>query len=129
MNTTLRGVKITIRNREPISLDYINIRGNTIRFYILPDSLPLDTLLIDDAQNQKARIGIQLQEPEALLLEEVEVAVEEGVDAEEDEGFMSILHKKQRTYVLLSIILFISYLLMILLIYSKREKYLNNNCH
>jgi hypothetical protein len=38
-------------------------------------------------QNQKARIGIQLQEPEALLLEEVEVAVEEFVDAEEDEGF------------------------------------------
>lgn len=39
---------MTIRNREPISLEYINIRGNNIRYYILPDSLPLDTLLIDD---------------------------------------------------------------------------------
>ena len=55
MNTTLRGVKMTIRNREPISLDYINIRGNTIRFYILPDSLPLDTLLIDDAPKPKGK--------------------------------------------------------------------------
>lgn len=48
MNTTLRGVKMTIKNREPISLEYINIRGNNIRYYILPESLPLDTLLIDD---------------------------------------------------------------------------------
>jgi small nuclear ribonucleoprotein D1 len=39
---------MTIRDREPLSLEYINIRGNNIRYYILPDSLPLDTLLIDD---------------------------------------------------------------------------------
>uniref|UniRef100_A0A060THE7 Small nuclear ribonucleoprotein Sm D1 n=1 Tax=Blastobotrys adeninivorans TaxID=409370 RepID=A0A060THE7_BLAAD len=55
MNTTLRGVKMTIRNRDPISLDFINVRGNNIRYYILPDSLPLDTLLIDDAPKPKGR--------------------------------------------------------------------------
>lgn len=53
MNTTLRGVKMTIRNREPISLEYINIRGNNIRYFILPESLPLDTLLIDDTPKPK----------------------------------------------------------------------------
>lgn len=46
---------MTIRNRDPISLDFINLRGNNIRYFILPDSLPLDTLLIDDAPKPKGR--------------------------------------------------------------------------
>ncbi|CAO3677708.1 unnamed protein product [Rhizopus microsporus] len=33
----------------------ISIRGNTIRCVILPDSLPLDTLLIDDAPKFKKK--------------------------------------------------------------------------
>ena len=53
MNTALRAVKMTPRGRDPMSLDTINIRGSTIRYYILPDSLPLDTLLIDDAPKPK----------------------------------------------------------------------------
>ena len=53
MNTALRTVKMTPRGQESISLDTINIRGSTIRYYILPDSLPLDTLLIDDAPKPK----------------------------------------------------------------------------
>jgi len=53
MNTALRTVKMTIKGREPISLDTINVRGSTIRYFILPDSLPLDTLLIDDAPKPK----------------------------------------------------------------------------
>jgi small nuclear ribonucleoprotein D1 len=53
MNTALRTVKMTIRNRDPISLDTINVRGSTIRYFLLPDSLPLDTLLIDDAPKPK----------------------------------------------------------------------------
>ncbi|KAA8910993.1 hypothetical protein TRICI_004004 [Trichomonascus ciferrii] len=55
MNTTLRNVKMTIKDRDPISLDHINIRGNNIRFYILPESLPLDTLLIDDTPKPKPK--------------------------------------------------------------------------
>ncbi|ODQ66624.1 Sm-like ribonucleo protein, partial [Nadsonia fulvescens var. elongata DSM 6958] len=55
MNTTLRNVKMTIKYRDPTSLDYINIRGNNIRYYVLPDSLPLDTLLIDDTPKLKDR--------------------------------------------------------------------------
>ncbi|KAI0997933.1 hypothetical protein K3495_g10256 [Podosphaera aphanis] len=53
MNTALRTVKMTQRGRDPVSLDTINLRGSTIRYYILPDSLPLDTLLIDDAPKPK----------------------------------------------------------------------------
>ncbi|KAK2832062.1 mRNA splicing protein smd1 [Arthroderma sp. PD_2] len=53
MNTALRTVKMTPKGREPISLDSINIRGSTIRYYILPDSLPLDTLLVDDQPKPK----------------------------------------------------------------------------
>lgn len=53
MNTSLRTVKMTFKGRDPISLDTINIRGSTIRYYILPDSLPLDTLLVDDAPKPK----------------------------------------------------------------------------
>lgn len=53
MNTALKAVKMTPKGRDPISLDTINLRGSTIRYYILPDSLPLDTLLIDDAPKPK----------------------------------------------------------------------------
>ncbi|KAG6035088.1 mRNA splicing protein smd1 [Claviceps sp. Clav32 group G5] len=53
MNTALRNVKMTAKGQEPIPLDTMNIRGSTIRYLILPDSLPLDTLLIDDAPKPK----------------------------------------------------------------------------
>ena len=49
MNTHLKAVKMTVKNKDPVQLDSLSIRGNNIRYYILPDSLPLDTLLIDDA--------------------------------------------------------------------------------
>ncbi|KAJ9157230.1 hypothetical protein NKR23_g174 [Pleurostoma richardsiae] len=53
MNTALRTVKMTPKGQDPISLDTMNIRGSTIRYFILPDSLPLDTLLIDDSVKPK----------------------------------------------------------------------------
>lgn len=55
MNTHLKAVKMTVKNRDPQQLDSLSIRGNNIRYFILPDSLPLDTLLIDDAPRAKAR--------------------------------------------------------------------------
>jgi len=48
MNTYLRNVKATIKGKNPVNHDFLSIRGNNIRYYILPDSLNLDTLLIDD---------------------------------------------------------------------------------
>jgi small nuclear ribonucleoprotein D1 len=55
MNTHLKMVKMTTRNSDPISLDSLSIRGNNIRYFVLPDSLPLDTLLVDDAPKPKNR--------------------------------------------------------------------------
>ena len=49
MNTHLKTVKLTLRNKNPVTLDHLSIRGNNIRYYILPDSLNLDTLLVEDA--------------------------------------------------------------------------------
>ncbi|KAF9478951.1 Sm-like ribonucleoprotein [Pholiota conissans] len=55
MNTYLKTVKMTTRNRDPVSLDTLSIRGNNVRYFILPDALPLDTLLVDDAPKPKGR--------------------------------------------------------------------------
>jgi len=55
MNTHLKAVKLTQKGREPVALDTLSIRGNNIRYYILPDSLPLDTLLVDDAPKGRGR--------------------------------------------------------------------------
>lgn len=55
MNTHLKSVKMTVKNKEPVQLDTLSIRGNNLRYFILPDSLPLDTLLIDDAPKPRGR--------------------------------------------------------------------------
>ncbi|XP_025154732.1 probable small nuclear ribonucleoprotein Sm D1 isoform X2 [Harpegnathos saltator] len=55
MNTHLKTVKMTIKNRDPVQLETLSLRGNNIRYYILPDSLPLETLLIDDTPKAKAK--------------------------------------------------------------------------
>jgi len=57
MNTHLKSVKMTIKNRDPVSLDQLSIRGNNIRYYILPDTLPLETLLIDDGPRKRKDMG------------------------------------------------------------------------
>ena len=36
------------KGKNPVTHEFLSIRGNNIRFYILPDSLNLDTLLVDD---------------------------------------------------------------------------------
>jgi small nuclear ribonucleoprotein D1 len=55
MNTHLKTVKLTAKNKEPVSLDTLSVRGSTVRYVILPDSLPLDTLLVDDSPKAKAK--------------------------------------------------------------------------
>ena len=61
MNTHLKAVKLTVKGREAVALDHLTIRGNNIRYFLLPESLPLETLLVDDApkvRNKKqARSG------------------------------------------------------------------------
>ncbi|OAF65741.1 hypothetical protein A3Q56_06542 [Intoshia linei] len=55
MNTHLKNVKLKSPNKDPMTLDSMSIRGNNIRCYILPDALPLDTLLIYDEPKIKQR--------------------------------------------------------------------------
>ncbi|CAO2593220.1 Small nuclear ribonucleoprotein Sm D1 [Lemmus lemmus] len=55
MNTHLKAVKMTLKNREPVQLETLSIRGNNIRYFILPDSLPLDTLLVDVEPKVKSK--------------------------------------------------------------------------
>jgi small nuclear ribonucleoprotein D1 len=55
MNTHLKTVKLTLRGKNPVTLDHLSIRGNNIRYYILPDSLNLDTLLVDDTPRVKVK--------------------------------------------------------------------------
>jgi small nuclear ribonucleoprotein D1 len=49
-NTHLKVVKNTVKTETPVKLDTLSIR-----YYILPDSLPLETLLIDDTPKAKAK--------------------------------------------------------------------------
>lgn len=55
MNTHMKAVKMLVKNRDPVQLETLSIRGNNIRYYILPDSLPLETLLVDDTPKAKAK--------------------------------------------------------------------------
>lgn len=55
MNTHLKTVKMTVKGRDPVTLDQLSIRGSNLRYYILPDSTPLDTLLIDDTPKVRSK--------------------------------------------------------------------------
>jgi len=90
MNTHLRKVKMTVKGRNPLALEHLSIRGNNIRFYILPDSLNLDTLLVDDRpkrmksqQLRQQAMLLVLQQQKATWEEEEEEAAE-GEEEEED---------------------------------------------
>jgi len=55
MNTHLKAVKLTLKNKNPVNLDTLSIRGNNIRYFILPDTLNLDTLLVADTPKAKKK--------------------------------------------------------------------------
>jgi len=57
MNINLKNVKMTVRNRNPVSLEFINIRGNNVRIVILPDNLNLDSLLTDSLVKPKNKVA------------------------------------------------------------------------
>ena len=57
MNTHLKNVKMTLKNRDPVNLEVLSIRGNNIRYYILPESLPLENLLIDEGPKRKPNMA------------------------------------------------------------------------
>jgi len=52
MNMHLKNVKFTSKGRQEKSLESMTIRGNNIRYVILPEQLALDNLLVDDTPKQ-----------------------------------------------------------------------------
>lgn len=52
MNTHLKQVKMTVKGKNPVNLDSLSIRGSNIRYYILPDSLNLDALLVEEKKKK-----------------------------------------------------------------------------
>lgn len=56
MNTHLKRVTLMPRGKNPMKIENMSVRGSTIRCYVLPDSLNLDTLLVDiDQPKQRAK--------------------------------------------------------------------------
>ncbi|CAM8895177.1 unnamed protein product [Rhodiola kirilowii] len=55
MNTHLKTVKLTLKGKNPVTLDQMSVRGSNIRYYILPDSLNLETLLVEEAPRVKPK--------------------------------------------------------------------------
>ena len=53
MNTHLKKVKFANNGATAQHLDSLSIRGNNIRFVILPDNLNLEQLLIDDTPKNR----------------------------------------------------------------------------
>ncbi|XP_039031325.1 uncharacterized protein LOC120165968 [Hibiscus syriacus] len=43
------------QGKNPVSLDHLSVRGNNIRYYILPDSLNLETLLVEEMPRVKPK--------------------------------------------------------------------------
>jgi len=48
MNLHMKNVKMTAKRKNPVMLELLTIRGNNVRYVILPESAPLDTYLVDD---------------------------------------------------------------------------------
>ncbi|ODV86888.1 hypothetical protein CANARDRAFT_218674, partial [[Candida] arabinofermentans NRRL YB-2248] len=55
MNINLQNVKMTVKGRNPMNLQFINIRGNQVRLVILPDEINLDNVLTDSMLKPKKK--------------------------------------------------------------------------
>lgn len=64
MNMNLKNVKMTVKNRNPTQLEYINIRGNQVRLVILPDELDVDRVLADSFTRPKRNPSTTAPEPD-----------------------------------------------------------------
>ena len=55
MNTHLKAVQLTIKGKDTMNMDHLTIRGNNIRYFILPETLHLESLLVEDAPKIRAK--------------------------------------------------------------------------
>ncbi|CAK9175830.1 unnamed protein product [Ilex paraguariensis] len=88
LNTHLKTVKLTLKGKNPVTLDHLSVRGNNIRQYILPDSLNLETLLVEET----LRVNPRSQLLEGLWVVGVAEVVEmDMVGADNYDAFIPIL--------------------------------------
>jgi hypothetical protein len=73
MNTHLKTVKLTLKGKNPVTLDHLSVRGNNIRYYILPDSLNLETLLVEETPRVKPKKPTTGLVPSAFVFDRVEL--------------------------------------------------------
>eukprot|EP00465_Bigelowiella_longifila_P010045 CAMPEP_0185254738 /NCGR_PEP_ID=MMETSP1359-20130426/3655_1 /TAXON_ID=552665 /ORGANISM="Bigelowiella longifila, Strain CCMP242" /LENGTH=135 /DNA_ID=CAMNT_0027838067 /DNA_START=35 /DNA_END=440 /DNA_ORIENTATION=- len=79
MNTHLKIVKMTLKGKNPVHLDTLSIRGNNIRYFILPDSLNLDALLVEEVKKKKRLPAAGAEDGDGDVEED-----EEAEDVEEE---------------------------------------------
>ena len=62
MNTHLKQVKVQQKGKETQQLEHLTIRGANIRYYLLPESLPLETHLSAESskRNKKKTLSVKL---------------------------------------------------------------------
>ena len=60
MNTHLKQVKVQHKGKETQQLEHLTIRGANIRYYLLPESLPLETHLSAESRqrNKKKTLSV-----------------------------------------------------------------------
>ena len=57
MNVHLKAVKLMVKGQPSKQLDHITLRGSHLRYFLLPEAINLDTLLVDDGPKQKRTIA------------------------------------------------------------------------
>ncbi|KAM3134130.1 Small nuclear ribonucleoprotein SmD1b [Paramecium bursaria] len=61
MNTHLSKVKVTLKGKNPVTLDQLTIRGNNIRYFHLSDHLSIDNLLVDESISKSKKVKAQME--------------------------------------------------------------------
>lgn len=65
MNVHLKAVKLMVKGQPSKQLDHITLRGSHLRYFLLPEAINLDTLLVDDGPKQKRTIAQARRKPAA----------------------------------------------------------------
>mmetsp|Transcript_10563 Transcript_10563/g.29156 ORF Transcript_10563/g.29156 Transcript_10563/m.29156 type:complete len:122 (+) Transcript_10563:216-581(+) len=65
MNCHLKKAKVTLRGKNPVSHATLSVRGSTIRSWILPEALNLDSMLVDDTPKKSAAAAAAAKGPRA----------------------------------------------------------------
>ena len=60
MNTHLKAVKLSQKGKESQTMDHLTIRGANIRYFLLPESLPLETHLAAEDKSKNKNKTLKL---------------------------------------------------------------------